>query len=208
MEEEKENSTGGPGEGVQQNAPSSPTPVPAVTSEEPSNNNVGKELKEEETEKVAAAGENGNHSMMDVDSSSALEEGDTESVAEVKDESDKHDGAVTDTNTNTNTEGNENVPPTMMSDITVDGVLRDGALRDDDGSDSNQKNAGNGKDSNEAPSKKARMDLHSLPTRQYLDQTVVPILLQALASLSKERPSEPIDYLAAYLMKHKVKYES
>lgn len=35
--------------------------------------------------------------------------------------------------------------------------------------------------------KKTRIDLSSLPTRQYLDQTVVPILIQGLTTLSKER---------------------
>ncbi|XP_063236017.1 protein dpy-30 homolog [Bacillus rossius redtenbacheri] len=39
----------------------------------------------------------------------------------------------------------------------------------------------------EIPAKKSRVDLQSLPTRQYLDQTVVPILLQALSTLAKER---------------------
>jgi len=58
------------------------------------------------------------------------------------------------------------------------------------------------------PNKKPRVDLQSVPTRQYLDQTVVPILLQALAALSKERPPEPIDYLSSYLLKHKAKYEN
>lgn len=50
---------------------------------------------------------------------------------------------------------------------------------------------------------KAKADVQSLPTRQYLDQSVVPILLQGLTALSKERPAEPIDFLAAYLMKNK-----
>jgi len=59
----------------------------------------------------------------------------------------------------------------------------------------------------EVPTKKTRVDLQSVPTRQYLDQTVVPILLQGLAALSKERPPDPIDYLAAYLLKNKSKYE-
>jgi len=53
---------------------------------------------------------------------------------------------------------------------------------------------------------KAKADLQSLPTRQYLDQSVVPILLQGLTALSKERPSEPIDFLAAYLLKNKHMY--
>uniref|UniRef100_A0A8C6K4C9 Uncharacterized protein n=1 Tax=Melopsittacus undulatus TaxID=13146 RepID=A0A8C6K4C9_MELUD len=38
---------------------------------------------------------------------------------------------------------------------------------------------------------KQKVDLQSLPTRAYLDQTVVPILLQGLAVLAKERPRTP-----------------
>ncbi|XP_065314803.1 uncharacterized protein LOC135923788 isoform X3 [Gordionus sp. m RMFG-2023] len=44
------------------------------------------------------------------------------------------------------------------------------------------------KSSSEGPTlKKSRIDFQSLPTRAYLDQTVVPILLQALSTLAKER---------------------
>jgi len=50
--------------------------------------------------------------------------------------------------------------------------------------------------------------LQSLPTRQYLDQSVVPILLQGLTALAKERPAEPVDFLAAYLMKNKHLYQA
>jgi len=60
----------------------------------------------------------------------------------------------------------------------------------------------------EGSSKKYRQDLASLPTRQYLDQTVVPILLQGLASLARERPRDPIEYLAGYLLRHKREYET
>ncbi|KAJ4430556.1 protein dpy-30 homolog [Periplaneta americana] len=55
--------------------------------------------------------------------------------------------------------------------------------------------------------KKSRVDLQSLPTRQYLDQTVVPILLQALSTLAKERPPDPINFLAGYLLKNKTQYD-
>uniref|UniRef100_A0A1E1WRM3 Protein dpy-30 homolog n=1 Tax=Pectinophora gossypiella TaxID=13191 RepID=A0A1E1WRM3_PECGO len=56
--------------------------------------------------------------------------------------------------------------------------------------------------------RKSRIDLNALPTRQYLDQTVVPILLQGLSALAKERPPDPINYLAAYLLKNKCTFES
>lgn len=64
-----------------------------------------------------------------------------------------------------------------------------------------------GMDSQDNPVKK-RADLSSLPTRQYLDQTVVPILMNALSYLAKERPPEPINALAEYLQKNKSVYEA
>uniref|UniRef100_A0A8R1Y1V4 Protein dpy-30 homolog n=1 Tax=Onchocerca volvulus TaxID=6282 RepID=A0A8R1Y1V4_ONCVO len=48
----------------------------------------------------------------------------------------------------------------------------------------------------------------TIPTRQYLDQTVVPILLQALGALAKERPPNPIEYLANYLLKEKDRFST
>ena len=53
---------------------------------------------------------------------------------------------------------------------------------------------------------KTKPDLSTLPTRAYLDQTVVPILLQAMSQLAKERPAKPIGFLAEYLLNHKEKY--
>ncbi|XP_003690022.1 protein dpy-30 homolog [Apis florea] len=58
------------------------------------------------------------------------------------------------------------------------------------------------------PPKKSRVEVQSLPTRQYLDQTVVPILLQALSTLAKERPADPISFLAAYLLRNKNQYDN
>jgi len=163
-------------------------------------NNVVASSVESDVKPVVGANSNGSHSM-DVD---AGQDGDAISSAETKVESDQNDSAsaVTDNN-----EGTENIPPPEQDSNTgtLDGVpVEDGASLSQD----NLQKIAVAKDSGEAPSKKARIDLQSLPTRQYLDQTVVPILLQALAALSKERPSEPIEYLAAYLLKHKVKYES
>ncbi|KAK3092812.1 hypothetical protein FSP39_007480 [Pinctada imbricata] len=63
------------------------------------------------------------------------------------------------------------------------------------------------KELQENPAKRPRVDLQSLPTRAYLDQTVVPILLSGMSCLAKERPPNPIEYLAAYLLKNKNQYE-
>lgn len=53
---------------------------------------------------------------------------------------------------------------------------------------------------------KPKADLSTLPTRAYLDQTVVPILLQGMSLLAKERPAKPITFLAEYLLNNKEKY--
>lgn len=47
-----------------------------------------------------------------------------------------------------------------------------------------------------------RMNLQSLPIRAYLDQTVVPVLLDGMSALVKERPPNPVEWLAAYLIKN------
>ena len=54
-------------------------------------------------------------------------------------------------------------------------------------------------DKNESKSQK---NINSLPIRAYLDQTVVPLVLQGMAEVAKERPENPIQYLADFLMKH------
>jgi len=56
-------------------------------------------------------------------------------------------------------------------------------------------------------SKKPKVDLASIPTRQYLDTTVVPILLQGLSALAKERPQKPIAYLANFLQEKGAEYD-
>jgi protein dpy-30 len=52
--------------------------------------------------------------------------------------------------------------------------------------DNGSGNGGSGNDSGN-PSKKSRIDMQSMPTRQYLDQAVVPVVLQGLAAVAKER---------------------
>lgn len=53
----------------------------------------------------------------------------------------------------------------------------------------------------EPAAKKPRRETSTL-TRQYLDQTVAPVLLNGLQALARERPADPLQFLAAYLLKH------
>eukprot|EP00055_Hartaetosiga_balthica_P000776 m.137425 g.137425 ORF g.137425 m.137425 type:complete len:90 (+) comp11712_c0_seq1:45-314(+) len=41
----------------------------------------------------------------------------------------------------------------------------------------------------------------TFPTRDYLDKSVVPVLLEGLVALSKERPPNPVEWLGTYLLK-------
>mmetsp|Transcript_20204 Transcript_20204/g.44809 ORF Transcript_20204/g.44809 Transcript_20204/m.44809 type:complete len:91 (-) Transcript_20204:71-343(-) len=43
---------------------------------------------------------------------------------------------------------------------------------------------------------------HSLPMRQYMDEQIVPILLPALNAVAAERPADPVEWLAYYLLKN------
>ena len=46
------------------------------------------------------------------------------------------------------------------------------------------------------------IDAQQLPIRAYLDQTVVPILLTGMSQLVKDRPANPVEYLAHFLLKN------
>ncbi|GFR76721.1 protein dpy-30 homolog [Elysia marginata] len=70
-----------------------------------------------------------------------------------------------------------------------------------------QKIITNEKEIAEVPNKKSKVDLQSLPTRAYLDQTVVPILLTGMSVLARERPPNPVEFLAAYLLKNKDQFD-
>ena len=47
-----------------------------------------------------------------------------------------------------------------------------------------------------------KMNLQTAPIRTYLDTTVVPVLLQGLSALVKERPPNPVEYLATFLLQN------
>ncbi|EFB23801.1 hypothetical protein PANDA_021080, partial [Ailuropoda melanoleuca] len=56
-------------------------------------------------------------------------------------------------------------------------------------------------------SSKQKVDLQSLLTCAYLDQTLMSVLLQGPAVLAKERPPNPIEFIASYLLKNKAQFE-
>ncbi|CAE8638307.1 unnamed protein product [Polarella glacialis] len=45
-------------------------------------------------------------------------------------------------------------------------------------------------------------DMHDLPLRQYLDTYVVPTLLPGLNAVAEERPENPVEWLAYFLLKN------
>ncbi|BFZ11783.1 hypothetical protein BsWGS_14822 [Bradybaena similaris] len=45
-------------------------------------------------------------------------------------------------------------------------------------------------------------DMQSLPTRDYLEQRVVPLIISGMLVLARERPPKPVEFLAAYLLKN------
>jgi len=57
-----------------------------------------------------------------------------------------------------------------------------------------------------APTVQSTPAFSTLPTRMYLDQTIVPILMSGLTALAKERPADAIQFLSDFLLKHKEKY--
>ncbi|KAF9188616.1 hypothetical protein BGZ51_000479 [Haplosporangium sp. Z 767] len=47
-----------------------------------------------------------------------------------------------------------------------------------------------------------KSEIAAMPIRSYLDQTVLPVLLEGMKQLSKERPQNPLEYLGHYLLNH------
>ncbi|CAF1047494.1 unnamed protein product [Adineta steineri] len=106
--------------------------------------------------------------------------------------------------------GNESAEKNIVSTTTPSEQMEAQPAADAGEQQSNDKQADTTKENNvnsqQQSGEKTKPDLSTLPTRAYLDQTVVPILLQAMSQLAKERPAKPISFLAEYLLNHKEKY--
>mmetsp|Transcript_28614 Transcript_28614/g.46036 ORF Transcript_28614/g.46036 Transcript_28614/m.46036 type:complete len:102 (+) Transcript_28614:75-380(+) len=46
------------------------------------------------------------------------------------------------------------------------------------------------------------LGMHDMPLRQYLDTYVVPTLLPGLNTVAEDRPENPVEFLAYYLLKN------
>ena len=63
-------------------------------------------------------------------------------------------------------------------------------------------------ESTSSSSSSKMIESQQLPIRAYLDQTVVPILLTGMSQLVKDRPANPVEYLAHFLLKNNPMKES
>lgn len=52
---------------------------------------------------------------------------------------------------------------------------------------------------------KEPVDLKKLTVRQYLEATVVSVLLKGMQEVVKQRPDDPLEFLAQYLREHNPK---
>ncbi|CAF1124198.1 unnamed protein product [Didymodactylos carnosus] len=49
-------------------------------------------------------------------------------------------------------------------------------------------------------------DIQAFPTLAYFNHTVIPIIIEGLTQVAKERPPKPIEYLACFLIKNKERF--
>lgn len=49
------------------------------------------------------------------------------------------------------------------------------------------------------------VEAKALPVRQWLEQQIVPTIYQGMMAAAKERPEDPVEFLAAYLLEHNPK---
>lgn len=55
--------------------------------------------------------------------------------------------------------------------------------------------------------RKTYEELKTLSTRNYLDETVVPSLLNGMSELSRRRPEKPLEWLAKFLLREQERYD-
>jgi len=67
---------------------------------------------------------------------------------------------------------------------------------------------GEKQDSTGPSSKRPKLDaaeVKAMSAKQYMDELIVPTLLRGLSACNKQRPTDPIDFLAHYLLEENSK---
>lgn len=57
-----------------------------------------------------------------------------------------------------------------------------------------------------SPSVPSLADIQAYPTAAYLNKTVIPIIIEGLSIVAKERPKKPVEYLAAFFIKNRERF--
>ncbi len=53
-----------------------------------------------------------------------------------------------------------------------------------------------------AMSSQAKINVNALPSKAYLEATVVPTVMRALHEVCQARPDNPLEFVAYYILKH------
>ena len=48
----------------------------------------------------------------------------------------------------------------------------------------------------------AKVNVNALPTKAYLEATIVPTVMRALHEVAHARPDNPLEFVAYYILKH------
>lgn len=57
-----------------------------------------------------------------------------------------------------------------------------------------------------SPSVPSIADIQAYPTGAYLNKTVIPIVIEGLSVVAQERPTKPIEFLAAFFFKNRERF--
>ncbi|CAF1481817.1 unnamed protein product [Adineta steineri] len=57
-----------------------------------------------------------------------------------------------------------------------------------------------------SPNPPSHADIQAFPTTAYFNKTVIPIIIEGLAIVAKERPKKPIEFLAAFFIKNRERF--
>ncbi|CAF0790278.1 unnamed protein product [Adineta ricciae] len=57
-----------------------------------------------------------------------------------------------------------------------------------------------------SPNAPSLADIQAYPTTAYFNKTVIPIIIEGLAIVAKERPNKPIEFLAAFFIKNRERF--